>query len=102
LDGPSNEIMPLDPLADKFRAFRWNVCPEAYDGHQVTQILQAFSWVEQQRTGPMAVVFRTHKGHGVDFMSDNHKWHGAPVDDRSYANARPQLLSELGRLRGCL
>ena len=102
LDGPSDEIMPLDPLPDKFRAFGWNVAPESYDGHDVAAILRSFEWIRGQQRWPVAVIYRTHKGKGVSFMEDNAYWHGSPVDDASYSKARPELLAELQRLEAGL
>jgi len=102
LDGPSDEIMPMDPLPEKFQAFGWNVAPKVYDGHQVTEILESFDWIGQQNKWPIAVIYNTHKGHGVSFMEDNHVWHGAPIDDDTYAKARPELISTLTTLEGQL
>ena len=76
LDGPGDEIMPMDPLADKFRAFRWNVAPMVYDGHNISAILTSFDWIRQQSNWPVAVIYKTHKGKGVSFMEDKHQWHG--------------------------
>ncbi|MSU69848.1 MAG: transketolase [Opitutaceae bacterium] len=102
LDGPSAEIMPMDPLPEKLRAFNWNVAPAEYDGHDVKEIAASFDWLRAQRQWPAAIVYRTHKGHGVSFMTDTAKWHGAPVDDDVYARARPELLATLGRLEAAL
>lgn len=98
LDGPSDEIMPMDPLPEKFRAFNWNVAPQAYDGHDVAAILQSFDWIKNQTRWPAVVIYRTHKGRGVSFMEDNYVWHGAPVDDAAFAKARPELLKTLAEL----
>lgn len=103
LDGPSEKIMPLEPLADKFRAFNWNVAPTVYDGHNVADIVASFDWIQQQQADwPVAVMYKTHKGKGVSFMEDNHKWHGAPVGDEEYAAARPELLATLQALEAAL
>ncbi len=102
LDGPSAEIMPLDPLPEKFRAFGWNVAPECYDGHDSVEILRAFDWAREQQTWPAVIIFRTHKGRGVSFMEDNAYWHGSPIDDATYATARPELLATLERLEAAL
>lgn len=98
LDGPSAEIMPLEPLPDKLRAFNWNVAPEICDGHSVSSIFASLDWLRTQTRWPAAIIYRTHKGHGVSFMSDTAKWHGAPVDNESYAKARPELLAQLAKL----
>ncbi len=102
LDGPSDEIMPLDPLPDKFRAFNWNVAPQSYDGHDVRAILNSFDWIRAQSTWPVAVIYSTHKGKGVSFMEDSAYWHGSVVDDDSYARGRSELLSTLSTLEAVL
>ncbi len=99
LDGPSEEIMPLDPLPEKFSAFGWNVPPRLYNGHRVSEILESFDWIQEQERWPVVVIYKTHKGRGVSFMEDNYKWHGSPVDDDTYASARPELLQTLSALK---
>ncbi|ORC37734.1 transketolase [Marispirochaeta aestuarii] len=98
LDGAASEIMPLDPLDEKFRAFGWRVAPKVYDGHNHDEIAEAFTWLDSEEAGPSVMIFRTHKGKGVSFMEDNHKWHGAPIDDETYAKARPELEAGLAKL----
>lgn len=98
LDGPSEQIMPMDPLPEKLRAFNWNVAPVVYDGHNVATVLESFDWVKKQRQWPVAVIYKTHKGRGVSFMEDNAQWHGAPIDDETYAKARPELVQTLRTL----
>ncbi|PID55863.1 transketolase [candidate division KSB3 bacterium] len=102
LDGPSDEIMPLKPLEDKFRAFQWNVAPKTYDGHSIADILASFDWTAQQSRWPVVVIYTTHKGKGVSFMEDNHQWHGAPIGDDDYAKARPELMTTLKALEAQL
>jgi transketolase len=98
LDGPSQEIMPLDPLADKFRAFNWNVAPEVYDGHDVRAIFESFDWIRNQTDWPVVVIYNTCKGKGVSFTEGSHQWHGSPIDDESYRKGRPELVKRLEEL----
>jgi transketolase len=98
LDGPADEIMPLEPLAQKLRAFNWNVAPVEFDGHQVAGIAASFDWLRVQRQWPAAVIYRTHKGQGVSFMRDTAQWHGAVVDDDVHRRARPELVAALEKL----
>lgn len=102
LDGPSQEIMPLDPLPDKLRAFNWNVAPTIYNGHCVGEILDSFTWIRCQSQWPVAVIYTTHKGRGVSFMEDNAYWHGSPIDAESYARGRPELEATLAELEAKL
>jgi transketolase len=102
LDGPCDEIMPLDPLIEKFKAFRVNVCATVFDGHNVDEILRSWEWMQNHQIEPMVVIFKTHKGKGVSFMEDNHKWHGAPIDNEAYDKGRKELINRLQELEALL
>lgn len=95
LDGASRDIMPLDPLADKFRSFGWNIGPDTYDGHDIKSILDSFAWIDCDDVWPKAVIYKTVKGKGVSFMEGKNIWHGAPIDDESYSKGRIELLADI-------
>lgn len=99
LDGPSDEIMPLDPLTEKFKAFNLNVAPVVYDGHQVSEIVSSWEWAQHNQNEPCVIIYKTHKGKGVSFMEDNFYWHGSPIDDRSYEAGKSELEQHLKLLR---
>ncbi|RLC14070.1 MAG: transketolase [Deltaproteobacteria bacterium] len=99
LDGPGDEIMPMDPLPEKFRAFNMNVSGKVYDGHCVKEIVESWEWMKDQSDWPLVVVYKTLKGSGVSFMENDHEWHGAPIDAESYAEGRPELTRKLSELR---
>src|ERR1035438_4351474 len=98
LDGPSDEIMPMDPLPDKLRAFNWTVAPRVYDGHDVAEVLESLDWAKSRDQGPTAVIYKTRKGRGVSFMENNAQWHGGVVDDATYVRARAELIETLQSL----
>jgi transketolase len=98
LDGSSKDIMPLDPLIEKFRAFNLNISNEFYDGHQIADILRSWEWLQQNQEQPSVVIYKTHKGKGVSFMEDNHKWHGSTIDDESFRRGRVELINTLYQL----
>ena len=102
LDGPSADIMPLDPIGRKLEAFGWNVAPIVYDGHDLEAIQASFRWIDAPGAWPRAVVYRTVKGKGVSFMEGKSKWHGSPIDDESWRLARPELLAALAEAEGSL
>jgi transketolase len=89
VDGRSDEILSLDPLADKLRACRWAV--REIDGHDMGQLLEALDWAREMRGTPAAILAHTIKGKGVSFMEDRHEWHGKAPD-------REQALAALGEL----
>ncbi len=78
IDGPVSQVMPIEPLADKWSAFGWHVLE--IDGHDCEQILNAYSEArKQQEQGskkPTLIIARTVKGKGVSFMEHQIGWHG--------------------------
>ncbi len=93
-DGPTESIMGIEPIADKFRAFRYHTLE--IDGHDFPAILRALAEARTVTDKPTAIVARTVKGKGVSFMEGQHSWHGkAP----SAAEAE-KALRELGDPRG--
>jgi len=92
VDGPSDDILSLDPLADKLRACRWAV--REIDGHDMGQILDSLAWARGLKGSPAAILAHTVKGKGVSFMEDRHEWHGkAPNREQALA-----ALAELGEV----
>ena len=82
--GRSTEVLGLNPLADKFRSFGWNVCE--IDGHNHEQIFEAVQAVAADNTQPTMVVAHTVKGKGVSFMEDDNNWHyRIPTEDEIIA-----------------
>jgi transketolase len=80
LDGFVNDIMPLDPLPDKWRGFNWHTLE--VDGHSIPQLQAAFAEAAATKGKPTAIVAHTIKGKGVSFMENNPKFHGvAPTHD---------------------
>jgi len=80
IDGRTEEIMKIEPIAEKWRAFGWNTIE--IDGHDYEQIIGAFEqFLRNQGTGrPTMIVARTVIGKGVSFMEGDYHWHhGAPT-----------------------
>ncbi|MDP3723511.1 MAG: transketolase [Candidatus Omnitrophota bacterium] len=79
-NGPVREIQDIEPLADKWRAFGWHAIE--IDGHDVTQVMNAYDEAATITGAPQVVVARTVKGKGVSFMELKAAWHGvAPKPD---------------------
>ena len=89
LDGFAHDIMPLEPLVDKWRAFGFAVLE--IDGHNLREILDALDAALQIHSMPTVIVAHTTKGKGVSFMENTHLWHGIPPNDEQYALARAEL-----------
>jgi transketolase len=90
LDGPTEEIMPLEPLAEKWQAFNWSVL--RVDGHDVEAVVRALRRARADAQGPTIIIAKTIKGKGVSFMENSHLWHGRPPTREEFERA----LSELG------
>jgi transketolase len=80
LDGFVDDIMPLEPLADKWRSFNWHVIE--LDGHSIPALQAAFAEAASMKGKPTAIIAHTIKGKGVSFMENNPKFHGvAPTEE---------------------
>ncbi|MBM4396552.1 MAG: transketolase [Deltaproteobacteria bacterium] len=85
LDGPTEEVMPLDPLDGKFESFGWRVL--SIDGHDFDAICGAIETAHAETARPVVVIANTVKGKGVDFMENQTAWHYGGLDDRMKARA---------------
>jgi transketolase len=82
IDGPTNEVMCLEPVADKWKAFGWNVLE--INGHDFKEIFDALEKAEQVKGKPTMIIAHTVKGKGVSFMENQVCWHGnAPSADEA-------------------
>lgn len=78
IDGPTEEVMALEPLADKLAAFGMIV--ENVDGHDFDALAGAIDAAKARTAGPTAIIANTVKGKGVDFMENEVPWHYGSVD----------------------
>jgi len=86
-----DSVMPIDPIADKWRVFGWNVIE--IDGHNMAQIVDALEQAQTVRGKPTAIVAETVKGKGVSYMEGVVEWHGkAPCEAEA-----EQALAEIRR-----
>ncbi|MDO8741090.1 MAG: transketolase [Candidatus Woesearchaeota archaeon] len=76
ISGDTEDIIGLDPLHEKFKAFGWNVLNA--NGHELEQIMNAFEEAKKTKEKPTVIIFRTMMGKGVSFMENKHEWHGKP------------------------
>ena len=89
LDGPTEDIMPLEPLAEKWKAFNWKT--KVIDGHNIAEIIEGIQWAKQNSGSPSVIIANTTKGKGVSFMEDSHEWHGKPPSPEEYEKAKKEL-----------
>ncbi len=88
--GSTQEVLDLEPLADKWRAFRWSV--REIDGHDMHQIESALLETPFSASSPSVIIAHTVKGKGVSFMEDNLAWHYKSPSGQQLE----QALAELG------
>lgn len=89
IDGRVNDVMCIDPLADKYRAFGWHVIE--INGHDMKEILSAFKEARETKGKPSLIIAHTTKGKGVDFMEDVCGWHGKAPSIEQMRDALKQL-----------
>jgi transketolase len=94
-DGPTEEIMALEPFAAKWRAFNWEV--REVDGHDVAELAEALHQVPFAPGRPSLLLARTVKGKGISFAENTHAWHYGKLSPADKAQALADLDSERQR-----
>ena len=91
IDGHVDEVMPIDPMVDKLRAFGWDVV--SINGHDFAEIERAFSDTKKTNGAPQAIVAKTIKGKGVSFMENVIAWHGKAPNKEEADRAVKEILN---------
>ena len=94
LDGATNDIITLEPFADKWKAFGWAV--REIDGHDLGEVIDALDWT-LTATGPVCLIAHTIKGKGVSFMEGENAYHGVAPTEEELAKALGELDDALHR-----
>jgi transketolase len=89
LDGAGHDILPLEPLMEKWQAFGFQVLE--ISGHNIRQVLDALDTALEVHSKPAVVLAHTTKGKGVSFMENTAAWHGAVPNAAQYQAARLEL-----------
>ncbi len=89
LDGRTSQIKRMEPLADKWRAFGWNVLE--VDGHNLAALYDAYQSALSKKEMPTMIVAETIKGKGVSFMENQAGWHGVAPDAQQLALALAEV-----------
>ena len=90
IDGKTEDVMALEPFADKWRAFGWDVVE--IDGHDFDQLDEALSRAWAATEQPVLILANTIKGKGVDFMENNVVYHYASADSELCAKAKASIM----------
>ena len=92
IDGTIEEVMSSYPIDDKFKSFGFNVI--TINGHDFSQILQAFEEAKNAKNKPTAIIAKTIKGKGITFMENQVGWHGKAPSQQEYEQAIKELERE--------
>ena len=96
IDGTVDEVNSPYPIADKFKAFKWNVVE--IDGHDFDAIESALENAKATKGVPTCIVMKTVKGKGVSYMENAVGWHGKAPNTEEYEQAMTELKSALAEL----
>jgi transketolase len=104
IDGFTEDVMPLEPLAAKYKAFNWHVLE--VDGHNMEAFISAVNEAKVIFEAPTVIIAHTTPGKGVDYMENRFEWHGNPPNIADIPGAPPKekqaevALRELRTLNG--
>jgi len=90
-DGFVKDIMEIEPIEEKFKAFRWEA--KRIDGHDLKQIIEAIKEAKASPR-PFVIVANTVKGKSVSFMENKPEWHGKPTSEEQLEQAMKELGEE--------
>lgn len=97
IDGYTEDVMPLEPLRDKYEAFRWHVIE--VDGHNIEAIIDAINEAKVVFEKPVMIIARTIPGKGVEFMEWKYCWHGRVPKSEEAQKALHELRTLGGKIR---
>lgn len=98
IDGPTESVMPLESLKDKWEAFGWHVLE--INGNDMEAILDACAMAKAVTEKPVMIIAYTIPGKGVDFMESDFHWHGVPPNHEQAVKALHELRTLGGKIRG--
>ena len=98
IDGATKDVMPTEPLDEKFRSFGAHVI--TIDGHDLDAILAAFAEAKATKGQPTVILAKTVKGKGVSYMENNAGWHGKAPNAEQFAQAKAELEAAIAALEG--
>jgi transketolase len=89
IDGSTEEVMAIEPLAGKWSSFGWNVL--TIDGHNLKEIMEALDEAEMLKDAPTMIIANTTKGKGISFMENVCEYHGKPLTKEQLCDALKEL-----------
>lgn len=98
INGNTESVMPLEPLADKWRAFNWHVLE--IDGHNMEQIVDAVEQAKAIIEKPTVIIAHTIAGKGIKEIEYDYKWHGTPPNKEQEQKWLKELRTMKGKIEG--
>ncbi len=98
IDGMTEEVMPLEPLADKYRAFNWHVLE--VNGNDITAFIEAVEEAKAIYEKPTLIVAHTIPGKGVPEIEFDYRWHGKPPTQEEGKRFLKEIRTLGGRVPG--
>lgn len=90
--GTSEELLPMEPIIDKWASFGWNVID--IDGHDMNEIVASLELAKRYTLRPTVIIAHTVKGKGVSFMENDNSWHQRAPNEEQYRQAIKELRGE--------
>ncbi len=97
IDGPTEEVMPLEELRRKWESFNWHVIE--IDGNNIEAIIDALNMAQTIVEKPVIIIAHTIPGKGVDFMEKDFRWHGIPPNSEQAKLALKELRTLGGKIK---
>ncbi|HEY4475140.1 MAG TPA: transketolase [Candidatus Paceibacterota bacterium] len=97
IDGFTEDIMPLEPLRQKYESFNWHALE--VDGHNIGHFIDAVAEAQAIYEKPTVIISHTIPGKGVSFMEGDYTWHGKPPNREEAQRALAELRTLQGRIR---
>lgn len=97
IDGFTENVMPLEPLKEKYEAFNWDVID--VDGNNIRAFVDAVSQAKSVFEKPTVIIAHTIPGKGVSFMEKDFTWHGKPPNKEEAEKALKELRTLQGRIQ---
>ena len=98
IDGYTEDVMPIEPLREKYEAFNWHVID--VDGHNIEAMIDACNEAKAIYEKPVMIIAHTIPGKGVDFMEFEYSWHGKVPKSDEAKEALHQLRTLQGKIVG--
>ncbi len=96
MEGLTEDIMPLEPLEDKWKSYRWAV--KTVDGHNIRSLYEVLSSIPIEKDKPSCIIAKTIKGKGLPFMENKYEYHYTKINDNEYIKSIKTLQKSKNKI----